>query len=275
MNSSNPVFSRRGFFRDVSRVPLDTGYRDPSASYVDQVRAPDLNETCPASSAMTIDDVVTRTAIAFGTVSLAAVLSWVILPVDGAEIGRSYGIAVGSAVAAFVLALTQLAKRKPSPVLILAYAALEGDFLGVVSSITSAFISPGIVIQAVLGTLAVFAGVLIAYKKRWIRVTRRFHGFTIAAAAGLALLMVADLLFSSFGAGNGLGFSSGSLGVLFGVFGIVLGACFLALDFRQVEDGIASGAPRDESWTAAFGLTTTLVWIYLEMLRVLTILRSE
>ncbi|MEU8793664.1 Bax inhibitor-1/YccA family protein [Streptomyces sp. NPDC048643] len=280
MNSSNPVFSRRGFGRiDSAKRPQgpetfeDAAHGSLLTSAAERAERTEA-DTAP-STVMTIDDVVTRTALTLGTVILAAVLSWVFLPVDDANIGRSTGIAVGAALGALVLALAQAFKRRPSPPLILSYAALEGVFLGVISSITSTFISPGVVTQAVLGTLAVFAGVLIAYKKRWIRVTRRFYGFTTAAAGGFVLLMMADLLFSAFGAGNGLGFNSGGLGLVFGVIGIVLGACFLALDFKQVEDGIAGGAPREESWLAAFGLTMTLVWIYLEALRVLSILRSE
>ena len=116
---------------------------------------------------------------------------------------------------------------------------------------------------------------LIAYKSGWIRVNRRFYGFVMAAAIGFVLLMVVNLLFVVFGGGDGLGFRSGGLGILFGVIGIVLGACFLALDFKQVEDGIAYGAPREESWLAAFGLTLTLVWIYLEMLRLIAILQRQ
>lgn len=92
---------------------------------------------------------------------------------------------------------------------------------------------------------------------------------------GFMLLMVVNLLFAAFGGGDGLGFRSGGLGILFGVVGIILGACFLALDFKQVEDGVAYGAPREESWLAAFGLTMTLVWIYLEMLRLLSILSGD
>nr|WP_066956335.1 Bax inhibitor-1/YccA family protein [Streptomyces lushanensis] len=97
----------------------------------------------------------------------------------------------------------------------------------------------------------------------------------MAAAMGFVLLMVANMLFSVFGGGDGLGFRSGGLGIVFGIVGIVLGACFLALDFKQVEDGVAYGAPREESWLAAFGLTLTLVWIYLEMLRLLSILQGN
>src|SRR3954466_11557780 len=97
----------------------------------------------------------------------------------------------------------------------------------------------------------------------------------MAAAMGFVLLNVANLLFFAFAGGDGLGFRSGGLGIVFGVIGIILGACFLALDFKQVEDGIAHGAPKEEAWLAAFGLTLTLVWIYMEFLRLISILNSN
>jgi uncharacterized YccA/Bax inhibitor family protein len=294
MRSSNPVFSRRGFSRDNGYAGFNAAPQagapaaganpyaqgtaanpyatNPYAQQDTQYGAPQA----PArSGAMTIDDVVTRTAMTLGTVVLTAALSWALLPVDEANLGKSYGIAIGAALIAFVFAIIQSFKRKPAPALILAYAAFEGVFLGVISSTVSTYISPGTVMQAVMGTMCVFAGVLIAYKMRWIRVTRRFYGFVMAAAVGFVLLMMVNLLFSVFGGGDGLGFRSGGLGILFGVIGVILGACFLALDFKQVEDGINYGAPREESWLAAFGLTLTLVWIYLEMLRLLSIINGN
>ncbi|MFE6187316.1 Bax inhibitor-1/YccA family protein [Streptomyces sp. NPDC056465] len=294
MRSSNPVFSRRGFSRDngyagfnaAPQAGAPTAGANPYAQgtaanpyatnpYAQQDTQYGAPQAPARSGAMTIDDVVTRTAMTLGTVVLTAALSWALLPVDEANLGKSYGIAIGAALVAFVLAMVQSFKRKASPALILAYAAFEGVFLGVISSAVSTYISPGTVMQAVMGTMCVFAGVLIAYKMRWIRVTRRFYGFVMAAAMGFVLLMMVNLLFSVFGGGDGLGFRSGGLGILFGVIGIILGACFLALDFKQVEDGINYGAPREESWLAAFGLTLTLVWIYLEMLRLLSILNGD
>ncbi|MFJ8924485.1 Uncharacterized membrane protein, YccA/Bax inhibitor family [Streptomyces sp. LamerLS-316] len=293
MRSSNPVFSRRGFSRDngyagfnaapqagaaaAGTNPYAQGTANPYATnpYAQQDTQYGAPQAPARSGAMTIDDVVTRTAMTLGTVVLTAALSWALLPVDEANLGKSYGIGIGAALIAFVFAIVQSFKRKASPALILAYAAFEGVFLGVISSTVSTYISPGTVMQAVMGTMCVFAGVLIAYKMRWIRVTRRFYGFVMAAAMGFVLLMMVNLLFSVFGGGDGLGFRSGGLGILFGVVGIILGACFLALDFKQVEDGIAYGAPREESWLAAFGLTLTLVWIYLEMLRLLSILNGD
>ncbi|MFF0753509.1 Bax inhibitor-1/YccA family protein [Streptomyces sp. NPDC004267] len=291
MRSSNPVFSRRGFSRDngyagfnaqqpqaggpaVGANPYATGNpyaTNPYATQDAQYGAPQQVQ----AGTMTIDDVVSRTAITLGTVVVTAVLSWLLLPVDPANLGKSYGIAVGAGLVAMVLSLIQSFKRRPTPALILGYAAFEGVFLGVLSAAVSTYIADGVVAQAVLGTMAVFAGVLIAYKMRWIRVTRRFYGFVMAAAIGFVLLMAVNLLFSVFGGGDGLGFRTGGLGIAFGVVGIVIGACFLALDFKQVEDGITYGAPREEAWLAAFGLTMTLVWIYLEALRLLSILQGD
>ncbi|MFD3947814.1 Bax inhibitor-1/YccA family protein [Streptomyces sp. NPDC058579] len=285
MRSSNPVFSRRGFSRDNgyagfnAQQPQAGGPAVGTNPYATNPYAQDTQLGAPQQvrgDVMTIDDVVSRTAMTLGTVVVTAALAWFLLPVDEANLGKSYGIAIGAALVAFVLAMVQSFKRKASPALILAYAAFEGVFLGVISATVSTYISPGVVAQAVLGTMAVFAGVLIAYKMRWIRVTRRFYGFVMAAAIGFILLMAVNALFSLFdGAGDGLGFRSGGLGILFGVIGIILGACFLALDFKQVEDGVTYGAPREESWLAAFGLTLTLVWIYLEMLRLLSILQGD
>ncbi|MBW5485491.1 Bax inhibitor-1/YccA family protein [Streptomyces bambusae] len=287
MRSSNPVFSRRGFSRDNggyagfdAQQQAGTANNPYAANpYATNPYAADPQTGMPATAvrtnAMTMDDVVSRTAMTLGTVVLTAVISWVALPVDAANIGKSYGIAIGAALIAMVLALVQTFKSKPVPALILGYAAFEGVFLGVISSATSTYIGPGVVIQAVLGTMCVFAAVLFAYKMRWIRVTRRFYGFVMAAAMGFMLLMAVNLLFSLFGGGDGLGFRSGGLGILFGIVGVILGACFLALDFKQVEDGVTYGAPREESWLAAFGLTMTLVWIYLELLRLFQILSGD
>ncbi|MFD0272002.1 Bax inhibitor-1/YccA family protein [Streptomyces sp. NPDC127106] len=281
MRSSNPVFSRRGFSRDNGAYAgIDAQYQQAGTNpYATNPYATDPTTGMPQAparaNAMTMDDVVSRTAMTLGTVILTATLAWLALPVDPANLGKSYGIAIGAALVAMVLALVQVFKSKASPAIIIGYAAFEGVFLGVISAATSTYIGAGVVIQAVLGTMCVFAAVLIAYKMRWIRVTRRFYGFVIAAAMGFMLLMAANLLFSVFAGGDGLGFRSGGLGILFGIIGVVLGACFLALDFKQVEDGITYGAPREEAWMAAFGMTMTLVWIYLELLRLFQLISGD
>ncbi|MEV5979278.1 Bax inhibitor-1/YccA family protein [Streptomyces sp. NPDC052114] len=298
MRSSNPVFSRRGFSRDNGfagfgqqpqaggpvgatqtqqgnpyagqQAPAGNPYAtNPYAQQDAQYGAPQAPVT--TAGRMTMDDVVMRTATTLGTLVVTAAIAWALLPVDDANISKSYGIAIGAGLIAMVLGLVQAFKRKASPALILLYAALEGVFLGVVSSVVDNRIASGAAMQAVLGTMAVFIGVLVAYKAGWIRVNRRFYGFVMAAAMGFLLLTAVNLLFMVFGGGDGLGFRSGGLGIVFGIVGILLGACFLALDFKQVEDGIAYGAPKEEAWLAAFGLTMTLVWIYMEFLRLIAI----
>ncbi|MET7499417.1 Bax inhibitor-1/YccA family protein [Streptomyces microflavus] len=293
MRSSNPVFSRRGFSRDNGHAGFNAAPQAGAAAtganpfaqgtaanpyatnpYAQQGTQP--GAPAPArTDAMTIDDVVTRTAMTLGTVVVAAAIAWWVLPVDQANLGTAYGVAIGAAIIGFVLSLVNSFKRRPSPPLILTYAAFEGVFLGIVSNIVSVYVAPGAAMQAVLGTMAVFAGVLIAYRTGLIRVTRRFYGFVMAAAIGFMLLMMVNLLFAVFGGGDGLGFRSGALGIVFGIVAIVIGACILALNFKQVEDGIAYGAPREEAWLAAFGLTVTLVWIYIEMLRLVAILSGD
>ncbi|MDX3534030.1 Bax inhibitor-1/YccA family protein [Streptomyces sp. MB09-01] len=282
MRSSNPVFSRRGFSRDNGGYAgFDAPQHQQAGTnpYATNPYATDPATGMPQAparaNAMTMDDVVSRTAMTLGTLIVTATLSWVFLPVDAANINKSYGIAIGAMLVAFVFAMIQSFKRKPSPGLILAYAAFEGVFLGVISAAVSTYLGPGVVMQAVMGTMCVFAAVLLGYKMGWIRVTRRFYGFVMAAALGFVLLMLTNMLFAVFGGGDGLGFRSGGLGLLFGAIGVILGACFLALDFKQVEDGITYGAPREEAWLAAFALTMTLVWIYVEMLRIFSILSGD
>ncbi|MCF6526080.1 Bax inhibitor-1/YccA family protein [Streptomyces sp. JJ36] len=286
MRSSNPVFSRRGFSRDGSQAGFHTGGQpqagnpyatgpaadNPYAAnpYAQQpAGAPQGAPPAapPSADRMTMDDVVSRTGITVGTVVATATVAWVT--------DLALGPAFLFALVAMGLALVQAFKRTASPPLILAYAAFEGLFLGAISNYVDNRIADGAAMQAVIGTMAVFAAVLFLYKARIIRVTQRFYRFVLAAAIGFILLMGVNLLFAAFGGGDGLGFRSGGLGILFGVIGIVLGACFLALDFKQVEDGVAYGAPRKESWLAAFGLTLTLVWIYLEFLRLIAILQSD
>ncbi|MEU0810081.1 Bax inhibitor-1/YccA family protein [Streptomyces sp. NPDC005970] len=292
MRSSNPVFSRRGFSRDGGYAGFGAAPQagspaaaqgnpyaqtqaptNPYAAGDQQNLTPDqLQQMYGAPPAgplqtgrMTMDDVVMRTGMTLGTVIVAAAAAWIMeLPV---------AVGFGAALVAMVLGLIQSFKRKASPALIMSYAVFEGLFLGVISQVYNERWS-GIPMQAVLGTMAVFVGVLAAYKTRLIRVNARFQRFVAAAAIGFLLLMSVNLLFAAFGGGDGLGFRSGGMGILFGIIGVVLGAAFLALDFKQIEDGISYGAPREESWLAAFGLTLSLVWIYLELLRLISLFRD-
>ncbi len=294
MRSSNPVFSRRGFSRDNGTAGFNaapqaggpavgTAQGNPYAQgapanpystnpYATNPYAPqDTQYGAPQApvrgNVMTMDDVVARTGITLGLVVAGATVAWVM------NVGL--GLAIGAALVAMVLGLVQSFKQKPVPALILAYAAFEGIFLGALSNFVNTLVSPGAPMQAVLGTMAVFVTMLFLYKTRIIRVTQRFTRYLMIAAISFMVLTAVNLLFMVFGGGDGLGFRSGTMGIIFGVVGVLLGAFFLAMDFKQVEDGVAYGAPREESWMAAFGLTLTLVWIYLEMLRLVSILSGD
>ncbi|CAM5520703.1 Bax inhibitor-1/YccA family protein [Streptomyces abikoensis] len=290
MRSSNPVFSRRfrgnngyaGFTAAPQAGTAAQGgnpyasnpYAQPANPYATNPYAqggPDLQQGYPQAPAttgrMTMDDVVMRTGMTLGLVILGAAAGWGMnLPV---------GLGFGAGLVAAVLVFAQsMFLRKPVPAVILAYAALEGLFLGVVSKAYNHF-AQGAPVQAVLGTILVSVGVLIAYKTRLIRVDRRFVRFVTAALIGFVLLTMVNLLFAVFGGGDGLGLRTGWLGVLVGIAGVLIGAAVLAIDFKQVEDGIQYGAPREESWMAAFGLTVSLVWIYVQMLQLIGVLNED
>ncbi|GHK02424.1 Bax inhibitor-1/YccA family protein [Streptomyces sp. NPDC003753] len=299
MRSSNPVFSRRGFSRDNGYAGFNTAPQAGGAAvgtqgnpyaqnpyaggnpyaqnpyaqnpYGQQTQYGAPPQAPAAPGRMTMDDVVMRSAMTLGTVAVGAILAWALLPVSS----TSFGLAFGSALVAFVLAMVQSFKRTPSPALILGYAAFEGVFLGVISEMYNAQWH-GAPFQAVLGTMAVSGATLLVYRAGWIRVTARYARIGMAIAIAFVLTMAVNLLLVAFGVAPDGGLRSmGPLGALVGVIAILLGAFFLTLDFKQIEDGIAYGAPREEAWLAAFGLTMTLVWIYVEMLRLVAIFSSN
>ncbi|GAX53897.1 Bax inhibitor-1/YccA family protein [Streptomyces olivochromogenes] len=291
MRSSNPVFSRRGFSRDngyagFNAAPQAGGpavgtqanpYAQGGNPYAQNPYAQqDLQHGAPpqapvSTGRMTMDDVVMRSAMTLGTVTVGAILAWALLPVSS----TSYGLAIGAALVAFVLAMVQSFKRTASPALILGYAAFEGVFLGVISEMYNSRWS-GAPFQAVLGTMAVSGATLLVYKAGWVRVTARYARIGMTIAIAFVVVTAVNLLLVVFGVANDGGLRSmGPLGAIVGILAILIGAFFLTLDFKQIEDGIAYGAPKEEAWLAAFGLTMTLVWIYVEMLRLVAIFSGD
>jgi uncharacterized YccA/Bax inhibitor family protein len=132
---------------------------------------------------------------------------------------------------------------------------------------------PGIVMQAVVGTFAAFIGTLAAYKFFNITVSDRMRKFTVAAMFGFVGVIFLDMILGFFGASLGVnGF--GPIGFIFSLLGLGIGIFMLLLDFDMVEKGVAAGLPEQESWRAAFGLAVTLVWLYIEILRLLSFLRQ-
>lgn len=260
MESRNPVFSRRGAFGRQS-----PGYA-PSAQYLENLYS------APAYAPrrrMTIDDVVVRSFLTLGTLVMAGALAWVFVP---ARIANA--VALAAVVVGLVFWAIVTFGRKVNAPLVLGFAVSYGVAVGVISH-TYNDVYNGVVLQAVVGTALAFGAMLTVYSLRIVRVTPKFARFVIAAGLALVGLMVLNLLVSFFHVG-GIGIrENGPLGILFSVAAILVGCLYLLLDFGSIEDGVRSGAPEKAAWLAAFGLTLSLVWIYLELLRLLSYFYSR
>jgi uncharacterized YccA/Bax inhibitor family protein len=265
MESRNPVFNRTDSFKrggyatfetnTVTANDLEHMYASPSATPVHTGR-------------MTLDDVVIRTATLFAVLLATAATTYFVL-----EPGPP--LVIGAALVGFVLAMVASFGR-PKPAVMIAYAAVEGVFVGGISFwYASAF--AGIVPQAVLGTLTAFAAMLFMYKTGVVRNSPKFTRILMIAAVGYMVFALLNILLSAFNVGGWQNVYSmgGPLPILISAFGVVLASLFLVLDFDFIDHGIRNGLPRAYSWTAAFGLVVTLVWLYLEILRLLAILRGD
>jgi len=230
---------------------LEEMYRRPAATPVDTGR-------------MTYDDAVMKTLFAFAVLLVGAAVGWAVP-----------GLAFVGLIVGLVLSLVISFKQSTSPALVLSYAAAEGVFVGGISGVfEDAY--PGVVSQAVIGTLAAFGAMLVLYRTGAVRATPKF--VKVLTIAGLAYLGIAlaSLVGALFGAGGGWGFYGISgLGILLCVAGVALASFFLVLDFDFIERGVRNGLPERYSWLAAFGLVSTVVWLYIEMLRLLAILRGD
>jgi uncharacterized YccA/Bax inhibitor family protein len=216
---------------------------------------------------MTIEDVVAKTGFLFTILVVVGALAWSL------NLG-GLGLIVGF-LGGFILAMVISFSKNIKPGLVVTYAALQGLALGSISKVYET-IQPGIVSQAVIGTIAAFAGVLVMYRNGTLRATPQFTRALIGAAIGYFILGLVSLIASFFGVGRGYGFYGVSgLGLLLAVAGVGLASLFLVLDFDQIEKGVVAGVPEKESWRASFGLMVTVVWLYLEVLRLISILRND
>ncbi len=287
MESRNPIFNNSETFngRSASSVGRQQ-YPASGQGYSGFGQGPTSSQTSSPSTwqypsgptvedRMTIDSVVTRTAITLSLVILTAALTWVFLP-DGSQPGEANYVGtawIGGALVGAGLGIYLSFKRTVSPPLVMLYAVAQGFFLGAASEAFEA-IAPGVVMQAVAGTAAAFVATLAAYKFFNIQVSDRFRKFVVIAGLGFFVVTFFDFILYQFGAA--IGFNDlGGLGLIMSFIGLALGIFFLILDFDMVERGVAMGAPEVESWRAAFGLTATLIFIYIELLRILAILRGD
>ncbi|GAA1116481.1 Bax inhibitor-1/YccA family protein [Citricoccus alkalitolerans] len=215
---------------------------------------------------MSYNDVIAKTVITL------------LLVVAGAAVGWNMpALMLPGAIVGLVLGLVNAFKREPSPVLILLYAAAQGLFLGGISGVFEQM-WPGIAVQAVLATLCVFAVTLALFASGKWRVSKKSVKIFMVAMIGYALFSVVNLFLMLFGVTDAMFGLRGEfplLGLGIGLLAVFLAAFSLIMDFTAITQGVQAGAPQKYSWSAAFGLTVTLVWLYVEILRILAILRGS
>ena len=268
-SSSNPAFrnlpTQGGGYATFDR---QGGAMGGAAAYADaQAAEVGYGRAGVGERPLTMDDVVTKTAIT-GAVALAA---GVLTALSG-----QYWLVLPAFIVGLVVSLIVIFKQSSNPGLVLTYSAAMGVALG---GITGALENipnfEGIGFQAVVGTAGVFVGMLVVYKTGAVRVTPRFTKWLIGAMFGVVILMIVNLLTSFFTTG-GIGLRDGSpLAYLFSIVCIGVAAFSLLLDFDMADRAVRDGAPARFAWYIAFGLMTTLVWLYIEILRLLSYFRSE
>ncbi|MEU6579486.1 Bax inhibitor-1/YccA family protein [Nocardia sp. NPDC046763] len=278
-STSNPVFRnlqpQQGGYAGFGSAPGAGQF--PNNPYGQQSQYPGYQQpyqpAVPTTRPMTIDDVVQKTGITLGVVTLTAILSYALTSANHGLAGLF--LAVGG-LGGFALAMIMIFGRKQNnPALVLSYAALEGLLLGAFSFLFTnvqfgGVGGSGLIAQAVLGTFGVFFGMLVVYKTGAIRVTPRFTRMIVGAMIGILVLMLGNLVASFFTA-DGFGLrSGGTLSIVFSLVVIGVAAFSFLLDFDAADQLIRAQAPEKAAWGVAFGLTVTLIWLYLEILRLLS-----
>ncbi|MSX19487.1 MAG: hypothetical protein F2803_06200, partial [Actinobacteria bacterium] len=210
----------------------------------------------PASAPMSIDDVIIKTGALFAVLVVVGAFAWR---------ANNPTLALVGVVGGLILAMVNSFSKKVRPGFVIAYAVAQGLALGTISKIYETAYS-GIVGQAVVATACAFAGVLVAYKSGKIRVTPKFTRVMMGALIGYVVFGIATIF---------IGFPQGGLGNLIAVGGVLLASMFIVLDLDQIEKAVAARVPAEESWRMAFGLMVTLVWLYMEVLRLISIFRGN
>lgn len=270
---SNPIFDRvdresRGGYAGFGRGPAQPA--DLSAGQLhDMYAAPAV--TPSHERRVTLDDVLMKSLALLGIVLVVGAGSWfAAATMPGVGMSLWFGGMIGTLVLGLVIAF----KKAISVPLILAYAVLEGAFVGAVSqSFNAAY--EGAVPTAVLATACVFGAMFVGWKAGFIKVTDRFRRMMGMAILGYALFALVNLVAALMGVGGGWGFGgSGMIGIGISLFATGLAAFTLALDFDSIDNAVRSGMPERYSWLLAHGLVVTVVWLYIEMLRLVARLRD-
>ena len=281
--TSNPVFrslpKQRGGYAQFG--PGLAGAATQQRYQTDPYAAPYQDQRSGISRPLTIDDVVTKTGITLAVLTASAVVAYFL--VRGNEALAAPLSLIGAIGGLMVVLIATFGRKQDNPALVLTYAVLEGLFLGAVSFLLANFsvssANAGMLIgQAVLGTFGVFAGMLVVYKTGAIRVTPKFTRMVFASLFGVLALMFGNFVLAMFGVGHGEGLglrSGGPLAIIFSLVCIGIAAFSFLIDFDAADQMIRAGAPERAAWGIALALTVTLVWLYIEILRLLSYLQSD
>lgn len=286
-SSSNPAF------RNLSRGSAASGQYGPNVGFDQRPYGtpqgqggvpgygPGQMAAGSADRPMTVDDVVVKTGLSLGVALLFGVLTaiWAQTQLITDSLGRVEGMSgallgalFGGLIVGLVLSLVIIFGQKASGPLTLAYSAAEGIFLGALSGLFE-LLYPGIALQALIGTAGVFIAMLVVYKTGAVKVTPKLTKWIVGAVGGVVILMLVNLVTALFFGFNPLR-DGGPIAIIFSLVVIGIAAFSFLLDFDQADRMIRSGMPAKWAWFAAFGLMTTLVWLYLEILRLLSYLRD-
>jgi uncharacterized YccA/Bax inhibitor family protein len=277
LRSSNPILSKRDAFTPAAPQYGQQFGQQPYQGYPGQgggfggPQDPRANAPQTVQGRMTLDDVITKTAVTIAVLVVTAALAWNFVPDS-----LYFPAMILSALVGFVVVLLVSFRRNISPTLVVLYAAVEGVFIGMISKVFES-VYTGIVAQAVVATFVAAGVTLAAYKFFNIRVTAKFTKVVFISTAAFAGLMLINFIFSlvtgSGGLRSGITGPVSGLSLLVSAVAVVLAVLNLVLDFDYVERGVEMGAPASESWRAAFGLTVTMVWLYIELLRLISYIR--
>ncbi|MEX0715218.1 MAG: Bax inhibitor-1/YccA family protein [Planctomycetaceae bacterium] len=226
------------------------------------------------SGAMTIQGTALKAGVLLMLVVSAAAFTWWKFATVGQQAAMPWMI--GGLIGGLVLAIATIFKPQWAPATAPLYAVAEGLFLGVISAMYNTMFYDGIVVQAVCLTFGTLFAMLIAYQSGIIKASEKLKAGVIAATGGIMLVYLGSFLLSVFfGMQNPMIYGNGLIGIGFSLFVVVIAALFLVLDFDAIEQGAAHGAPKYMEWYGAFSLMVTLIWLYLEILRLLSKLSSR
>lgn len=217
---------------------------------------------------MTYQTTLNKTLLTFIAVLAGAAIGWM-------TVTTIPFLWIGGAIVGLVFGLINAFKREPNPALILIYAVAQGLFLGGISSFYEAMY-PGIVSQAVIGTLAVFAVTLFLFRSGKVRTSPKMTKIVLIAMGGYLVFSLVNVVLMVTGAvTDPWGLRNGWIGIAIGLLAVFLAAYSLVMDFETIKRGVEARVPERYSWAAAFGLTVTLIWLYLEILRIIAIFRGD